>query len=73
MPKDKKPKKIMMDWELRQLLPPVIHDQWDKLSIREQHLIVDAVKFCEEYTRDRVADSYYDSIGYECDRPHSDE
>ena len=73
MAKEKAPKKIKMDWELRQLLPPAIHDEWDALSIREQHLIADAVKFCEEYTRERVADSYYDSMAGYCDRPHSDE
>ena len=73
MPKDKTPKAIKMDWELRQLLPPAIHDQWDSLTIREQHLIHDAVKFAEEVTRENVADSYYTSMDGYCDRPHSDE
>lgn len=73
MQKPKAPKKIKMDWELRQLLPPAIYDQWENLSIREQHLIAEAVRFAEEVTREHVADQYYDSVGYECDRPHSDE
>lgn len=71
--KPKAPQKIEMDWELRQLLPPAIHDQWDTLSIEVQHLIHDAAKFAAEYTREQVADSYYDSMAGYCDRPHSDE
>lgn len=71
--KDKAPKKIKMDWELRQLLPPAIHGQWNELTIEVQHLVHDAVKFAAEYTNEQAADRFHDSMAGYCDRPHSDE